>query len=195
MSLSLGGGDTVVLREFDPVAKRFFSDGFNLGEAKAEAAYIDADTILFSTDFGAGTLTASGYPRIVKLWKRGQDVAAAKIVFEGRTEDVIASPMVYHGPDGAIVLVSRSISYFETDYFAVTPDGGAVQLPLPTSADVKAAMGGDLIVTLRKDWTPEGSVAVKQGSLIAFPIKEFLATRAHAADRGAVHAGSALIDQ
>ena len=72
VGLSNGGTDAVVYREFDPVAKRFLDDGFNLGEAKAEAAYIDANTILFSTDFGPGTLTASGYPRIVKLWRRGQ---------------------------------------------------------------------------------------------------------------------------
>ena len=38
-------------------------------------------------------------------------------------------------------------------------------------------MGGDLIVTLRKDWTPDGAAPIKQGALIAFPLKEFLATR------------------
>jgi prolyl oligopeptidase len=178
ISLSPGGGDTVVLREFDGLAKRFLDDGFNLGEAKAEAAYIDADTILFSTDFGQGTLTASGYPRIVKLWRRGQELAAAKTVFEGHTEDVIASPLVYQGPEGSIALVSRSVTYFETEYFAVTPEGEAVQLPLPQSADAKAAMGGDVFFTLRKDWTPEGAAPIKQGSLIAFPLREYLATRA-----------------
>ena len=83
-ALSNGGTDAVVYREFDPVAKRFLDDGFNLGEAKAEAAYIDANTILFSTDFGPGTLTASGYPRIVKMWRRGQTLAEAKTVFEGQ---------------------------------------------------------------------------------------------------------------
>ncbi len=178
IALSPGGGDTVILREFDASAKRFPQDGFNLGEAKAEAAYIDADTILFSTDFGNGTLTASGYPRIVKLWRRGQTLADAKIVFEGRSEDVIASPAVFHGPDGSLALVSRSVTYFETEYFALTPEGTTVQLPLPQSADAKAAMGGNLILTLRKDWTPEGGSLIKQGSLISFALKDYLATRA-----------------
>ena len=41
LKLSPDGGDTVVLREFAPEEKRFVEHGFSLGEAKAEAAYID----------------------------------------------------------------------------------------------------------------------------------------------------------
>ena len=47
-------------------------------EAKSDASYLDDDTVLFATDFGKGSLTNSGYARIVKLWKRGTPVAAAK---------------------------------------------------------------------------------------------------------------------
>ena len=177
ISLSPDGGDTVVLREFDPTAKRFVDEGFALGEAKAEAAYVDANTVLFSTDFGTGTLTQSGYPRIVKLWRRGEPLANAKIVFEGKVQDVIASPAVFHGPTGSTAIVSRAISYFENEYFAVTQDGGTVALPLPSSADLKAEFGGNLIATLRKDWTPDGQATIRQGALIAFPLKEFMASR------------------
>jgi prolyl oligopeptidase len=177
ISLSPDGGDTVVLREFDPAAKRFIDDGFTLGEAKAEAAYIDANTILFSTDFGPGTLTQSGYPRIVKLWRRGEKLADATIVFEGKAQDVIASPAVFHSATGSTAIVSRAVSYFDTEYFALTQDGETVALPLPLSADVKAEFGGNLIATLRKDWTPEGQATIRQGALIAFPLKEFVATR------------------
>jgi prolyl oligopeptidase len=176
VALSLGGGDAVVLREFDPVAKRFLDDGFNLGEAKAEAAYIDADTILFSTDFGPGTLTASGYPRIVKVWRRGQALADAKTVFEGRPEDVVISPGVFQSRDGATSLISRAVTFFETEY-SVLAGEETVKLPLPLSVDIKAEIDGHLIATLRKDWTPENGAPIVQGSLIAFPLKEFLATR------------------
>jgi len=176
VQLSPGGGDTVVLREFDPVAKRFLDDGFNLGEAKAEAAYITADTILFSTDFGPGTLTISGYPRIVKVWRRGQPVSEARTVFEGTQDDVYVSPSVFQSSDGATPIIARYVTYFETEYSVLAGDE-TVRLPLPLSADVKAEIGGQLILTLRKDWTPENGSLIRQGSLIAFPLKEFLATR------------------
>src|SRR5205807_7276845 len=116
LKLSPDGGDTVVLREFAPEEKRFVEQGFSLGEAKAEAAYIDANTILFSTDFGPGTLTRAGYPRIVKLWHRGEKAADAKIVYQGTKTDVVVSPIVFQLPSGPIALASRSVNYFETEY-------------------------------------------------------------------------------
>ena len=176
VALSPGGGDTVVLREFDPVGKRFLNDGFNLGEAKAEAAYITSDAILFSTDFGPGTLTKSGYPRIVKVWRRGQTIADARTVFEGTQDDVYVSPSVFQTTEGATPIIARYVTYFETEY-AVLAGDETVKLPLPLSADVKAEISGQLLVTLRKDWTLQDGTLIKQGSLFAFPLKEFLATR------------------
>jgi prolyl oligopeptidase len=177
VGLSNGGTDAVVYREFDPAAKRFLDDGFNLGEAKAEAAYIDADTILFSTDFGPGTLTASGYPRIIKLWRRGQALADAKTVFEGQHQDVLVSPGVFQGRSGATPLISRAVSFFENEY-AVLVGEEAVKLPLPVTVDIKAEIDGYLIATMRKEWTPENGTPIAQGALIAFPLREFLSTRA-----------------
>ena len=152
-------------------------EGFALGEAKAEAVYVDENTILFGTDFGAGTLTQSGYPRIVKMWRRGEKIEDAKTVFEGKTEDVIVSPGVLRSANGTIAVVSRAVSFFDTEYSYVTPEGGTVPLPLPLSADLKAALGDDLFFTMRKDWKPEGQASIKQGALIAFPLKEFLSLR------------------
>ncbi len=176
LKLSPDGGDTVVLREFAPAEKHFVDDGFSLGEAKAEAAYVDANTILFSTDFGAGTLTRAGYPRIVKLWHRGEPIAEAKQVFEAKPGDVIASPAAFHSPEGSVALVSRAVSYFETEYYEVMPDGAAARLPLPLSAELRGVIhaGGpdeQLIASLRAAWTPPGQAEIAQGSLIAIPLR------------------------
>jgi prolyl oligopeptidase len=174
VKLSPGGGDTVVLREFDPEARRFVEEGFALGEAKAEAVYIDANTILFSTDFGPGTLTQSGYPRIVKLWRRGERLDDAKIVFEGKPEDVIVSPAVFHSVNGSTALVTRAVSFFDTEYYYVTPEGRTVALPLPLSAVLKAELDGNLIAIMRQAWAREHQVKIPQGALIAFSLQEML---------------------
>ena len=60
----------------------FVTGGFSLKVAKSNATYLDDDTILFATDFGSGTLTKSSYPRIVKLWHRGEPIDSAKTVYE-----------------------------------------------------------------------------------------------------------------
>src|SRR5260370_42314291 len=99
------------------------------------------------------------------------------MVVEGKAQVVIAWPVVFPREGGSPGIVSRAVSYCETDYFAVTPEGGTVALPLPLSADLKTEFGGNLIATLRKDWAPEGQAIIRQGALIAFPLKEFMATR------------------
>ena len=86
--LSRGGGDAAVVREFDLPAKRFLADGFVVPEAKSEVNWADRDTLYVATDFGKGSLTDSGYPRIVKEWKRGQPLAAAATLFEGKQTDI-----------------------------------------------------------------------------------------------------------
>src|SRR5204863_381589 len=67
LHLSRGGGDAVVVRELDLAARAFVKDGFQLAEAKSAVTYLDEDTVLFGTDFGPGSMTASGYPHIEAL--------------------------------------------------------------------------------------------------------------------------------
>jgi prolyl oligopeptidase len=105
LRLSPGGSDASVVREYDPVAKKFFIDGFTLAVDKSDATYVDADTILFGTDFGPGTMTKSSYPRIVKIWHRGEPLSAAKTVYEAKQTDIAARPVVFRGPYGTIALI------------------------------------------------------------------------------------------
>ncbi len=162
ISLSRGGGDAVVVREFDVAARRWVGEGFNLPEAKSDVNWVDDDTILFGTDFGDGSLTTSGYPRIVKEWKRGQPVSAARTVYEGQLKDVASSGFVLRPKEGPYAMVVRSPSFFENEYFAL--ENGAVRkLALPLTAVVQGRIRGALIATLRADHD-----GFRRGSLVAF---------------------------
>ena len=88
VSLSPGGSDASIVREFDMLTSEFVVDGFELPEAKSQVGWADPDTLLVGTDFGAGSLTESGYPRIIKRWRRGTPLADAETVFEGERTDV-----------------------------------------------------------------------------------------------------------
>jgi len=170
VNLSRGGGDAVVVREFDPAAKAFVPDGFRLEQAKSSITWLDEDTVLFGTDFGPGSMTTSGYPRIVKLWKRGEPMAQARTIYSGKVSDVGAAGVVFHQPSGTIALVQRDVSFFSTEYQLLAPDGTIRRLPLPLGADLKGAQGHDLIFTLREDWTPPGRKRIARGALIAYRI-------------------------
>ncbi len=77
VSLSDGGKDAVVVREFDTSTGLWVEDGFILPEGKHRLEWLDRDTLLVATDFGPNTLTESGYPFIVKSLQRGQTLAQA----------------------------------------------------------------------------------------------------------------------
>jgi prolyl oligopeptidase len=163
--LSRGGGDAVVVREFDPAAKKFATDGFNLPEAKTDASYLNDDTVLFAT--AKDGATASGYGRIIREWRRGTPIAAARTVYEGKVEDVLASPQVFHTRDGDIALAIRAISFFESEYFLIQ-NGTVRLLDIPRSADLKGMTGKAMIATLREDYTDRTGDHFAKGGLVAF---------------------------
>jgi prolyl oligopeptidase len=168
LNLSRGGGDAVVVREFDLASRSFVNGGFYLAEAKSDIDWLDEDTVLFGTDFGPGSMTTSGYPRLVKLWKRGAPMGEARLVYAGKDSDVAAGGIIFHGPGMRIAVVQRAVDFFSSEYFSVTPAGATKQLPLPLGADLKGAQGEHLIFTLRDDWTPTGGAPIPKGSLIAY---------------------------
>jgi prolyl oligopeptidase len=170
VNLSRGGGDAAVVREFDLGTRDFVAGGFALTEAKSAIDWLDEDSVLFGTDFGPGSMTTSGYPRVVKLWKRGQPQAEARTIFQGKDSDVEIAASVFHGPRMQIPVIQRGIDFFASEYFTVASDGSTQQLPLPPGADLKGAQGGQLIFTLRDAWTPAGGAAIPKGSLIAYRV-------------------------
>jgi prolyl oligopeptidase len=175
INLSRGGADATVIREFDVIGKTFVKDGFALPEAKGSASFIDRDTLYVQTDFGPGSMTASGYPRIVKTWKRGTALREAQVAFEGQTSDisVTASVIQQKGfPD--LHWVRRAVTFFTSENFLRDPATGRLsRLDIP--ADANASVVRDwLTIQLRSDWKT-GERILPQGALVATPLKAFLA--------------------
>jgi prolyl oligopeptidase len=100
ISLSDGGEDAVTVREFDLPNREFQPRGFELPKSKQTSTWVNHDQLLIASDFGPGTLTASGYPYIVKSLKRGEPWSAAREVFRGKPEDVQVAPGTWVDGDG-----------------------------------------------------------------------------------------------
>ncbi|MGH6624608.1 MAG: S9 family peptidase, partial [Burkholderiaceae bacterium] len=113
IEFSRGGGDATVVREFDTTKKSFVSDGFTLPEAKSSVTWRDIDTIYVGTDFGPGSMTTSGYPRLVKRWQRGTPLAAASQVYAGESTDVSVNAWVDPTPGHFREGVYRGIEFFK----------------------------------------------------------------------------------
>jgi len=179
VSLSDGGKDAVVQREFDLETRGFVDDGFTTPEAKQAGAWIDSDTLLVGTDWGGdgSTLTESGYPSVVKRWSRGTSLEAAETVFAGDSTDVGVWPMVLELDDGTrLAMVRESDTFFSGKYWYIPegePDDGAepVQVPLPPKATIQGVHDGQVLVVLQQDWQD-----YRSGDLVSFPVASFLET-------------------
>ena len=112
ISLSRGGSDAAIVREFDMRTRQFDADGFELPEAKTQITWEDENTVLLGTDFGEGSLTDSGYPRLVKRWKRGQSLDDAETLFTAASTDVIVAASVDRTPGFERTMLRRAIDFF-----------------------------------------------------------------------------------
>ena len=171
VSLSRGGADAVEIREFDTGTKRFVKDGFRTTESKGGVAWRDADTVYVSHDFGPGTLTKSGYPRVVKEWKRGTALDQAKTIYEGQADDVGVWPSVVYEKARKYEMFSRVISTRYSEEFLRYGDSW-IRLDTPRDAAV-SIFNGMIVARLRGDWQPAGT-NFKAGSLIAVELDKFL---------------------
>ena len=171
VSLSRGGADAAVVREFDPKAKAFVKDGFALPEAKSDVTWIDRDTLFVGTDFGPKSLTDSGYPRIVKEWKRGTKLADAKLVFEGKASDVAVGAAHDTTRGFERDFVYRAVNFYETELF-VRRDTKLVKIEKPADAEASAHREW-LLVRLRSAWDVGGKT-YPAGALLAANFEGFL---------------------
>lgn len=172
LRLSRGGGDAAVVREFDPAAKAFVKDGFQLPEAKSEVSWQDRDTLYVMSDFGPGSLTDSGYPRIVKTWRRGQPLAEAQTVFEGQQADVAVHAARIDAQGRRYDLITRAPTFFSTEA-RLRVDGKWRKLDKPDHVGVDF-FGDWLLLTPKQDWTAGGKTW-RGGSLLAIKTDAYLA--------------------
>lgn len=170
--LSRGGADAVVVREFDLERKVFVTDGFVLPEAKTDIGWRDRDTIYVGTDFGPDSLTSSGYPRIVKEWKRGTPLSTATTVFAGQAADVSVSAGVDHDHGHTYEWIIRAMTFFSNESHLRQGDRW-VRIEKPDDAEV-STFDDQLLIRLRTAWTVGGKTH-PGGALLATPLAAFLA--------------------
>lgn len=173
IALSRGGADADVTREFDLTTKQWVEGGFFRKEAKGALGWIDRDTVYVFTDFGPGSTTSSGYPRIVKEWKRGTPIESAKLVYEGKPDDMYIAAFRDHTPGFRRDFVSRTIAFYNDELYLRRPDGTLARIDAPNSAN-KSVHRRWLTLELREPWTVGGR-EYEAGSLLAADFDGFMA--------------------
>ena len=173
IALSRGGADADVTREFDVAKREWIKDGFFRPEAKGGVSWIDRDNVFVYTDFGDGSLTTSGYPRIVKLWKRGMPLADASVVYEGKATDMYISAFHDDTPGYERDFVSNTIAFYNDELYLRGKDGTLAKVDVPNSVD-KGVHKQWLTLQPREDWTVGGKT-YKGGSYLVADFNAWMA--------------------
>ena len=163
--LTRGGGDASVVREFDMTTRQFVADGFNLPEAKSDIDFEDDDTVLVGTAFGEGSLTDSGYPRLIKRWRRGTPLEEAETIFSGSASDVAVSTSCISDPGFERTFIYRMFDFYNKETFELR-DGELIRLDIPTDCSMAVHREWAMILLI-SDWSRGGTTYKADSVLIA----------------------------
>ncbi|NML29800.1 prolyl oligopeptidase family serine peptidase [Paraburkholderia antibiotica] len=178
ITMSPGGSDAVVVREFDLDAQQFVADGFAIAKSgKHTVSWIDRETVYVGWDNGRKTLTRSGYPREVRRWTRGTALADAPVVFRGEFDDIGVD--AHYDPLERRHTVTSSVDFFDSHTYSLDEASGAWRrYEVPEHVAVGGWQGW-LLLEPRLDWEYEW-----QGKPVRYPGGALLAIREDAFLRG-----------
>jgi prolyl oligopeptidase len=172
VTLSRGGADASVLREYDLEKRAFVPRGLTVPEAKSHVSWRDENSLFVATDFGPGSMTRSGYPRECKLWKRDTPLAKARLVYAGRLDDLTIECYRDRTPGFERDFVERSIDFQRKELYLLGRDGSLtlVDVPLDAKIDIEREW---LLVRTRSPWTVDGK-SHPAGALLVAKLDDWL---------------------
>ena len=170
--LSKGGGDAVVTKEFDVSSKQFITDGYYIPEGKGNASYVNENLVVVASNFGENTMTTSGYPNQIKLWKRGTELKDAKLIHEGNQTDVGSWGGVMRDGEKKYIMAYQALTFY-TRNTKVWHNNKMQTLHIPNDAAPSGILNNQLIVDLKSDWEVNGKT-FKQGAIISLNMTDLL---------------------
>ena len=178
ITLSDGGSDAAVRREFSISQRDFVDGGFETPEAKGGVSWIDEDTLMVGLATNEADSTTSGYPSVAYRWSRGTDVGDATEMVRGNQEDVGLFSFRSEDSDGSVyMMASQATTFYDTTWWYLPEGADPVALPLPTKSSIQDLFQGQLVFTLEEDWTPvEGGDTYPSGALMSFDMAAFAAS-------------------
>ncbi|TIO75254.1 MAG: S9 family peptidase [Mesorhizobium sp.] len=164
LSMSPDGGDASEMREFDIATKSFIADGFRAPASKSGFSWLDKDTVIVAAAFEDGDKTQSGYPRVIKLWRRGTKLEDATPVFEAEKQHLAVGGGVEFDGEKKHVLLGKTIDFFTSHSFLRLASGANKRIPLPDDATDTAIFKGQLVFGVRSPWAaPDGARCLPDG--------------------------------
>ncbi|WP_300342807.1 prolyl oligopeptidase family serine peptidase [Nesterenkonia sp.] len=182
IDLSPGGSDADVTREFDLLRGEFIppeDGGFYRPEGKGGLSWIDANTVYAATDQpGRGAqdpVTTSGYPRIVRQWRRGTDLAEAEPILSAASDDMAAGAVYDSTPGYERHIGQRLLGFYDAETYLIDYQGKSPTLRrIEVPTDVRVGFHRDLIFFAPRTEASIAGTTLPGGSLYVAEAESFL---------------------
>ena len=178
ITLSKGGSDAAVRREFSLSDRQFVADGFETPEAKGSIAWVDENTVLVALATEPANTTDSGYPSIIYRWSRGSKLDSAEVVLEGNSTDVGLWPVRLEDHGGTVhMMAAQAQTFYESTYWYLPSIGEPKILPIPAKTSIETLYKGELVFSLAENWkTANTAASHPAGALVSINLPDFIDT-------------------
>jgi prolyl oligopeptidase len=173
LTLSPGGSDASVYREFDLVDRKFVEGGFYLPEVKASLAWEDRDTLLVSAATTAENSSSSGYGRTLKRWRRGKPLVDEAVVLEVPPEHMAIWPSSDISNGERYTIAADLVTIFDSTVYLLQSGREPLLLPFPTGFQLFGFAAGRGYGVINQPFQQDDE-NIKSGSMVAFPIGEMV---------------------
>jgi len=173
LALSPDGTDAKAFREFDLNEKKFIPEGFHFPASKSGFSYLSKNALIISDAFEKSNQTDSGYPRVVKVHRRGRPLTRAESVFTGQRSDVFSSSYTIRDPKTSLDyhVIKRAVTFYESEHFVLRKNLSLKKINIPRSSEIESIFADSIFLKLNKKWKV-GKRTYKKGSLVSFPYAE-----------------------
>jgi len=154
VGLSINGADAVELREFNLTTGKLERDGFLIPSGKTESAWVDKNSLLYSSTFRGEPQSKSGFGLSLKLLKKGSDVKSAKELLRVR-EGIGIAPRQFYSDGEVEVLVEHWIDFYNSNLYHYK-NGSLIKFNIPTSFELYGVHKGFAVVKLYQQWEYAG---------------------------------------
>lgn len=169
------GFDEVRWLEIDAATQTIPVDGFDLPAGRSQIAWFGQDSLLVASP-EAGRANEAGYALTARLWRRGQDIGAAPVVFEAPPDSGLLVLKSFRLANEWLGIIEVRRGIVPAELQILGRDGRARPLGLPPGSEAHAVAAGQLVVSLTQDWTHRGRLW-PGGSVLSFDAAALVAGR------------------
>lgn len=169
LPLARGGSSLIAYREFDDVTGQFVKGGFSTPPIRDDIAWLSGNEVVVGEALRGSPALASGFARIIRLWRRGTPLYSARPIFRAGAGDSFTSVTGLGAGRNRRVIITDGVDYAHFRLYTVDQRGLVEEVGLPqrlTGIGTPVGSNRDLIVQLAagaaiedRPYPPEALVA------------------------------------